>query len=73
MLKPSPGGADQLAAHAVELQAGERVRGDHLDPLGDGQAGVVAADDEGGDAARAFALAGAREDGQTSAMAPLEM
>ena len=41
------------------------MRRDHLDPLGDRQAGIVAADDEGGNAARAvFRRAGAGEDGQ---------
>ena len=59
--KPSPGSPSSSARHAVELEPGERVRRDDLDPLGDGQAGIVAADDEGGQPARAVALAGARE------------
>ena len=65
ILKPSPSVAEQLGADAVELEPGERVRRDHLDPLGDRQAGIVAADDEGGNASRAvLGRAGAREDGQ---------
>ena len=42
--KPSPGSpmTARPRTHVVEFEPRERVRGDHLDPLGDPQAGVVA-------------------------------
>ena len=33
---------EQFGANAIEAEAGERVRRDHLDPLGDRKAGIVA-------------------------------
>ena len=39
------------------------MRGDHIDALGYGKAGIVGKDDEGGNAARAGRLAGAGKDG----------
>ena len=50
---PRPASPISSAADAVELEPGERVGGDHLDPLGDRQAGIVAADDEGAEMPRA--------------------
>ncbi len=54
--------ADHLAARhsaAVEAQARQRMRRDHLDALGNFQPGVVRIDDEGADAARTGRFAGA--------------
>ena len=69
-LKPSPSAPMRLRrrnAAAGEAQAGERVRRDDVDALGDREAGRVGVDDEGADAARALRrrivlVAGARED-----------
>ncbi len=49
-------------AAVLEFQPGERVRGDHLEPLGDGEAGRVGVDDEGRETAGASALTRAGED-----------
>ncbi len=64
ILKPSPAapssrdfGMRQLG----ELEPRERMRRDHFDTLGDDESRHAGIDDEGGDAAAAFALAGAGE------------
>ena len=66
ILKPSPGlpiSAEAGRRRPSKREAGERVGGDGLQPLGDGQAGGVGGEEEGGEAAGAGGFAGAGEDG----------
>jgi len=57
-------GAEQIGADAVKLEPGKRMGRDNFDPLGHRKAGIVGANDKGGNAAcSVLSRAGAGEDG----------